>query len=79
MRRDFLLSEEDTEWLNGRGLQWETLIENSTKWIFLRRYPIPGGYNAAEADTPLRLPPLYPVPRIGRSIHYVPVVDVRQK
>jgi hypothetical protein len=60
MRREFRLGEEDEDCLDGTGLEWETLLERRTKWLILRRYPIPAGYNVTVADVALRIPPSYP-------------------
>jgi hypothetical protein len=73
MRRDFALTEEDIECLNDRGLLWEAVMDGSTKWIFLRRYPIPEGYNTVEADAALRLPPLYPDDQIDMVYFHPPL------
>jgi hypothetical protein len=60
MRREFRLGEEDEDCLNGTGLEWDALVEGTTKWLILRRYPIPAGYNMTVADAALRIPPSYP-------------------
>jgi hypothetical protein len=60
MRREFRLGEEDEDCLDGTGLEWEALVEGSTKWLILRSYPIPAGYNVTVADAALRIPPSYP-------------------
>jgi hypothetical protein len=60
VRREFSLTEEDEDCLNGTGLVWEAIVENSTKWLLLRNYPIPSGYNLAATDVALRISPSYP-------------------
>jgi hypothetical protein len=60
MHREFSLTEEDEDSLNSTGLVWETIIEGNVKWLILRQYPIPGGYNLSAADAALRIPPSYP-------------------
>jgi E2/UBC family protein E len=73
MRRDFSLTEEDVECLDGKGLDWEAVLEGSTKWVFLRKYPIPDSYNATVADVALRLPPLYPDDQIDMVYFHPPL------
>lgn len=60
MRREFRLGDEDEDCLISTGLEWDAVVEGSTKWLILRRYPIPAGYNVAVADAALRIPPSYP-------------------
>lgn len=60
MRREFALGEDDQDCLASIGLDWEAIIEGKTKWLILRNFPIPAGYNIAVADTALRIPPSYP-------------------
>lgn len=60
MRREFALAEDDQDCLVNAGLDWEAIVEGNTKWLILRRFPIPTGYNVAVADAALRIPPSYP-------------------
>lgn len=60
MRREFSLAEDDEVCLESTGLVWETIIERNAKWLILRQYPIPGGYNLSTADAALRISPSYP-------------------
>ncbi len=60
MRRDFAFSEDDTGCLDANGLLWETLIDGGTKWLIVRGFPIPVGYNHPASDVALRIPPSYP-------------------
>jgi Prokaryotic E2 family E len=60
MRRAFQLAEEDEECLAARGLPWEAVIENGTKWLIFPHYPIPEGYNHSTASAALRIKPSYP-------------------
>jgi len=60
VRRDFQLSEEDTQCLDALGYPWDALVETNVKWIILRGYTIPKGYSNATADAAIRIPPSYP-------------------
>ena len=73
LRRDFKLPEEDVECLNDRGLRWETVMEGGTKWLIIRGYPIPRGYNYEAADLALRIPPSYPDDQID-MVYFHPVL-----
>ena len=73
LRRDFKLPEEDVECLNDLGLKWETVMEGGTKWLTVRGYPIPRGYNHETADLALRIPPSYPDDQID-MVYFHPML-----
>jgi hypothetical protein len=54
LRREFDLPEEDEDYLNARGLPWETaaVTEQGARglWLFVHEFPLPAGY--ARADDP---------------------------
>jgi hypothetical protein len=60
VRRDFAVSEDDQECLNALGLPWETVVDGGAKWVILRGFQVPAGYNHHAADVALRVPPSYP-------------------
>ncbi len=60
LRHAVLLPLEDIEYLNARGLVWETLIEDKFRWVLLHKFPIPEGYNVTEADIAIKLSESYP-------------------
>lgn len=60
MRRQFQLSEEDEQSLAALGLEWEAVIEATTKWLIIHGYPVPEGYNCRQASAALRISPSYP-------------------
>jgi hypothetical protein len=60
MRKQFKLPEEDEQCLAAMGLEWEAIIEGNSKWVIVRSYPIPAGYNHRTADSALRISPSYP-------------------
>ena len=60
LRHAFALLDSDAEHLDSRGLAWETIIDSNSKWILIRGFPIPKGYNVAEAEIALMVPESYP-------------------
>lgn len=60
IRRQFELLESDREYLDGRGLVWETLIEGPTRWVLILDYDIGDGYNHKKVNIALELPQSYP-------------------
>ena len=73
LRRVFKLPEEDVECLDAHGFRWETVVEGGTKWLIIRGYPIPDGYNTRAADLALRIPPSYPDDQID-MVYFSPAL-----
>jgi hypothetical protein len=83
MRKAFELSEEDQDCLVACGLSWETIIENTARWIIFPQYRIPMGYNHSVVAAALRIPPSYPDDQID-MVYFYPALslsngrDIRQ-
>ncbi len=67
LRRVFPLLLDDIEYLDARGLAWETLFEEPSRWILVRNFPIPEGYNVSYADIAILLPDSYPTTQIDMA------------
>lgn len=61
MRRQFVLPEEDTAYLDSLGLKWETLKESNLEWLVLYDYMVPAGYNVPKVDIAITIPSGYPI------------------
>ena len=76
LRKQFSLPEEDTEFLSANNMQWETILENGkSRWLLIKNFEIPVGYNYAHSDLALRIEPGYPVSQIDMvyfKSHLVP-------
>ena len=59
-RVDFALLPQDETHLNRLGLRWETIIDGGRRWLVLRSYPLPPGYNCAATDIAIEVPISYP-------------------
>lgn len=60
LRRHFQLPEDDLEFLEHRGLTWETVVDGGNRWLILQGFPVGRGYNVPRAETALQLPASYP-------------------
>lgn len=61
LRRHFDLPEEDSQFLDGSGLTWETVTEGKTQRVVIYGYhTIPDGYNQSTVDLHVRIDPTYP-------------------
>jgi len=60
MRRDFRLPEDDEQYLESLGLDWETIKEGETRWLVIHNWPVPPGYNHCKVMAGLNLPASYP-------------------
>jgi hypothetical protein len=59
-RLDFALLPQDEAHLDRLGLFWETVIDTGRRWLILRAYPLPPGYNHAAANIAIEVPMSYP-------------------
>lgn len=59
-RRQFRLPEADEEYLNARGLLWETVVEGGDRRVILYDFPVPPGYNHRTVSLNLRIQSGYP-------------------
>lgn len=64
LRQSFELLDNDAAFLKSRALVWETIVENNAKWVLVRNFPIPQGYNVNEAEIALMLSDSYPTTQI---------------
>lgn len=60
LRCDFDLPEEDREYLDARGIPWETVTERQIQWLLIRDFPIPEGYNHRSVTAAIRVTTNYP-------------------
>lgn len=74
LRRDFELPDEDTEHLESRGLEWETVRDGKSQWLLIHEWPVPKGYNYREVVLALMLPPSYPVAMLD-MVYFAPALS----
>lgn len=60
MRRQFALPEGDEAHLESLGLPWETLTEAGARWLLIREWRVPAGYNHPAVSIAVRIEPGYP-------------------
>lgn len=86
-RREFAILEKDETHLEERGLYWETFMDAGRRWLLLRNFVLPDGYNAQVVDIAIEVPPTYPRSEIDmfhcyphlalKSGHEIPQTSVR--
>lgn len=59
-RSDFVLLEKDELYLNTLDVDWEALIDGARRWLILRGYSLPYGYNQKEVNIAIDIPTTYP-------------------
>ncbi len=59
-RREFALLGKDEAYLNERSLNWETFVDGGRRWLLLRNFVLPTGYNHSVVDIAIDVPPTYP-------------------
>jgi hypothetical protein len=70
MRRQFELPSFDTQHLGTTGLNWETIIEGSGRWLLIHDRPVPNGYTVERVAVALQIPPGYPDAQIDMAYFY---------
>lgn len=58
--RQFALLEGDESYLDGIGLEWETVETGGHRWLTIRDYPVPDGYTVKSTMLALMVPSTYP-------------------
>lgn len=62
-RRDFSLLAKDAAFLDNMGYEWDT-INDGRRWIVVRNYPLPSGYQVASCALAVEMPSGYPTSEI---------------
>lgn len=76
MRRHILLPEQDREFLDARGLAWETLMETGYQWLLIKDFPVPEGYNTDKVTAALMIMPGYPDAPLDMVYFYPPLARI---
>lgn len=74
MRRDFILPEQDIEYLDQSGYPWETISDGPNKWVIIHGYPVPNGYNISAVKVALKIEGGYPVAQID-MVYFDPALN----
>lgn len=70
LRRDFSLPEEDIDWLERTGLNYELVRVNGVLRIVLYEMPVPSGYNVRNVAVNVRIEAGYPDVQIDMAYFY---------
>ena len=74
MRRDFVLLEEDQDFLESLGLPWETVKEGNVLWVIVHEYPLPDGYNQEVVSLAVSMPSGYPRTQLD-MVYFFPALS----
>jgi hypothetical protein len=72
-RRDFALLPGDEAHLGRLGLAWDAINDGGRRWLMLRNYPLPAGYNVRVADIAIEIPVSYPGAQLDMFYCYPPL------
>jgi len=56
----FALLEKDRNYLDAQEVKWETIMDGGRRWLIVRDYKLPNGYNHKRADVASEIPTTYP-------------------
>jgi hypothetical protein len=60
MRREYHLPEEDAEYLDSLGRQWETIVFDNVRWLLVHMHPVPDGYAVETVTAAIKIEGTYP-------------------
>jgi len=64
LRRDFGLLDNDEKYLDEMGFQWETCVNEQSRWLVINNYVLPEGYNLKLVQLALLIPEGYPMSQV---------------
>lgn len=70
-RRVFRLPEDDEDYLNSLGLQWEAIEDSGGRWVLIHAHPLPDGFNHGAATMAIRIEAGYPPAKLD-MVYYFP-------
>lgn len=76
LRQQFQMPESDREFLETRGLPWETITESNYKWLLIHDFPVTEGYNLNKVTVALMIVAGYPDAQIDMVYFYPPLQRV---
>jgi len=74
MRREFLLPEADLEYLEARGLPWESIKDGGSQWLLVHEFVVPSGYDRDLVTAALLIAPQYPGAKID-MVYFSPALS----
>lgn len=57
---EFTLLDQDVAYLNHLGLNWETRLVGTRRWLIIHNHSLPSGYNCEQVDLAIEIPTAYP-------------------
>jgi Prokaryotic E2 family E len=63
-RLDFAMLVQDEKHLRHLRVRWETLIDGGRRWLIIRGYHLPAGYNVPVTDIAIEVPVSYPTAQL---------------
>ena len=79
MKREFALPEQDMDFLDSSGYNWETIKNGSGNWVIIHDYPVPNGYNVPIVNVALKIDQGYPVSQIDMAYFSPPLELINGK
>ena len=70
LRREFLLSADDTEYLDNAFPEWEAI---AGRWILIHKFPVRPGFAVQSTTAAIQIPTGYPATRLD-MVYFYPAV-----
>lgn len=73
LKRDFILPEEDKEFLDASYSEWESVIADNNQWLLVNNFKIPDGYLVKAASLAINIPSTYPDTNLDMAYFHPPL------
>lgn len=74
LRRDFMLCETDTTFLDANHSNWEAVMDNGVPYVVLNNFPVPAGYNHSRVRAAIILTSGYPLAALD-MVYFSPALS----
>lgn len=79
LRKEVQLPEEDIEFLETLGKDWETIREANLEWLLIYGYPVPDGYTISEVNVAILISSGYPMAPLDMAYFHPAVICANGK
>ncbi len=73
-RCDFVMSPEDTAFLDSIGVKWEAIKEGNRLWVVIYDVPVPVGFNVTSVDVAIEIAAGYPTSQLDMAYFHPALV-----
>jgi hypothetical protein len=73
MRREFVLPENDVDFLDNSGYKWETITDKGMQWVIIHDYTVASGYHQQTVNIAIKIDTGYPRAQLDMAYFFPPL------